>query len=508
MFGLTRDNVSGNALLVGVGIGCGLGSLLVPVLLRATGTMHDDFSWQTELHGDASAAAMLTNATLAGASNATLLAGVPAVAKRGYLSLYLSALRSFPSGSVYSDWCTLLVTALLLLALRLLYQWGWRPFEYRRGYAPDQRLAAAFLRSAGDIPPGYPNTWFKVADVRDIPSDYSKGAYRIDALGEALMLFRLPAAHLHAFESQGDADDLSEGRVVTLVESSLPAGCDPLKLADLPKARLAQRWCTKEINQMVFIWHHDDNDKAHAEQAQTEGGAEVTASESQRTAPRLALPDWEIPVIPGMEGWRFHGKVSHEIACHLQEIPENGADNAHLEYIHGDFLLSWLGKIIRHTWDGVWETQPAPLAHVAKLTLKQQVTVLGRRMPLTALDSNVLQVGPALVQLIFPTPLGKVAVIETVTPVYSTLQRAQNVLWAEPTVPRFMAKVFLMGLVVQFERDIPVWNFKHFLRRPLVLREDGPILKYRRWMRQFYTNEQYQAELERAGAGAMTFANE
>ena len=40
-----------------------------------------------------------------------------------------------------------------------------------------------------------------------------------------------------------------------------------------------------------------------------------------------------------------------------------------------------------------------------------------------------------------------------------------------------------MGLVVQFERDIPIWNFKHFLRKPLILKEDGPILKYRRWMK-------------------------
>jgi cholesterol 7-dehydrogenase len=277
------------------------------------------------------------------------------------------------------------------------------------------------------IVPGYPNTWFKVADVRDIPVSYGAGCYRTDALGEALMLFRLPANH--PFVSQGEGDDLSEGRVVTLVENSLPSGVDPLNLKDLPLiARRAQRWCTREINQMVFVWHHDDNDKANTTTA--ENAADDDANNA--APPSMALPDWQIPLIPGMDQtWRFHGSVTHEIACHLQEIPENGADNAHLEYIHGDFLLSWLGKIVRHSWHGVWETQPAPQAHVAKLTLKQQVTVLGRRVPLTALDSHIDQVGPALVQLIFPTPLGKVAVIETVTPVYSTLQRAQNVLWAE-----------------------------------------------------------------------------
>jgi hypothetical protein len=153
--------VSGNALLVGVAVGCGLGSMLVPVLLRATGTMHDDFSWGQQAAGLSSGLA--SNATDAAAalnnsSNVTAATASSGIAARGYLSLYLSSLRSFPSGSVYSDWCTLLVTALLCLAARLLWQWGWRPFEYRRGYAPDQRMAAAFLRSAGDIPPGQSHT--------------------------------------------------------------------------------------------------------------------------------------------------------------------------------------------------------------------------------------------------------------------------------------------------------------------------------------------------------------
>jgi hypothetical protein len=65
-----------------------------------------------------------------------------------------------------------------------------------------------------------------------------------------------------------------------------------------------------------------------------------------------------------------------------------------------------------------------------------------------------------------------------------------------------------MGLTVQFERDLPIWNWKHFLRRPLILREDGPILKYRRWMRQFYSNKEYQADLQKQADALNKFANE
>lgn len=32
--------------------------------------------------------------------------------------------------------------------------------------------------------------------------------------------------------------------------------------------------------------------------------------------------------------WEYKGRTEHEINCHIQEIPENGADIAHLNYLH------------------------------------------------------------------------------------------------------------------------------------------------------------------------------
>lgn len=294
-----------------------------------------------------------------------------------------------------------------------------------------------------------------MCDVLDVPKSYAKGCYRIDALGEALCILRLPAVHPFG-------PTLHEGEVVVLVESSL-GGIDPsrdlMAACDPRRNPRAQRWHSKEINQMVFIWHHDDN---HTSQADLDARAEKNGGGSRATSPNPDEPSacaatpqkplWEIPLIAeGIDAWNYHGRVTHEIACHIQEIPENGADVAHLDYIHGGFLLSWL-HFIRHEWQAVWSTQSDPVGHVAKLVLNQQVSVLGCKIPFTSLDSRIDQVGPALVQLIFPTPFGRVAVIETVTPILHTLQRAQNVLWAERTVPRWMAKIFLMGLVVQFER--------------------------------------------------------
>jgi len=54
-------------------------------------------------------------------------------------------------------------------------------------------------------------------------------------------------------------------------------------------------------------------------------------------------------------------------------------------------------------------------------------------------------------------------------------------------VPRWFGKFVLNNLVVQFERDVPIWDNKTYLPNPMVIKEDGDILRYRRWFSQFYS---------------------
>lgn len=32
--------------------------------------------------------------------------------------------------------------------------------------------------------------------------------------------------------------------------------------------------------------------------------------------------------------WIYKGRTEHEIQCHVQDLPENGSDLAHLNYLH------------------------------------------------------------------------------------------------------------------------------------------------------------------------------
>lgn len=73
----------------------------------------------------------------------------------------------------------------------------------------------------------------------------------------------------------------------------------------------------------------------------------------------------------------------------LQDIPENGADVAHLNYLHEAGISSgsevnykdllW-GKIHTHEWVGKWEGLGPPNNHVGRMTLSMTNKLLGIRI--------------------------------------------------------------------------------------------------------------------------------
>jgi cholesterol 7-desaturase len=169
-------------------------------------------------------------------------------------------------------------------------------------------------------------------------------------------------------------------------------------------------------------------------------------------------------------------------------MPENGADFAHLNFLHVPCAVSRaLSHIILHRWLGKWQPGEDDDSHHAYLDLHQHMEVRGVQLPGTYVHVDVTQEGPGLVFLRFDTPVGKLIVIETVTPIAPLLQRATHVIYAAPLIPRALAKFVLFGLVVQFERDLPIWNNKTFVPKPLVVEGDGPIAGFRRWYAKFYS---------------------
>jgi len=217
----------------------------------------------------------------------------------------------------------------------------------------------------------------------------------------------------------------------------------------------------KEVNEGIYLWHHADEPE----------------------------PLWEVPRFPELnDTWAVHGRTEHVVSAHIQEMPENGVDTAHLNVLHTSFAIDFLFSFIfTHVWSATWTAGTEEKEHTAEVVVKQGLKFLGWLIPGSTTVTTIQQIGPGLVFLFFETGVGRFAVHETVTPLAPLLQRVTHTAWAEPRLPRVIAKIVFRAMLGQFERDVPIWNTKTYVEKPILVKNDGNIGQYRRWFAKFYS---------------------
>lgn len=207
--------------------------------------------------------------------------------------------------------------------------------------------------------------------------------------------------------------------------------------------------------------------------------------------------------------------VTNILFIFLKDIPENGADQAHLSAVHGPamFLQDFFPNLARHSWtEAVWiackkeckteegitststslpnvaaekENTETNDRHKAILRLKHSL-VLFEKYKILQLSVEAVQIGPGYVELRLGSRWGPLCILQTVTPVEPLLQRITHLMFSSRFLGLY-AKVVMIGETVMFERDLQVWNNKTFAKTPVLVKQDRTILDYRRWFSQFYS---------------------
>ncbi|CAH2317044.1 cholesterol 7-desaturase-like [Pelobates cultripes] len=253
--------------------------------------------------------------------------------------------------------------------------------------------------------------------------------------------------------------------------------CSRIPYAEkVPDFAKIKTWPSCEINGMIFVWFHCD-------------GVE---------------PTWSVPEQPEITAkeWVYRGRTEHFVNAHIEEIPENAADIAHLTFLHEPGIItgtdlrytkSRLWDFVKHTWKVQWMPEPPPNKHCSQMLLVHQLLLFGKHVPL--LDFNVVarQVGPGIVFLTFKHNfLGTGVILQSVTPVEPLLQKVTHIIYYQRNIPTLIPKFMLKAECIQFERDVMVWNNKKYVSKPLLVKEDAAIQKHRRWYSQFYSENSPQ----------------
>jgi len=380
----------------------------------------------------------------------------------------------------------LLASVPVFLILRYLYQFFFKPYVF---ILPEQKYNRKDRpnRLVGKVPPFYPNGWFKICDSFELP----RGAHKyVHQCGQHLIAFRgsvdgkvgcvdAYCPHLGANMGQG-------ARVVgDCIECPFhgwlfdkQGKCEYIPYTDkVPDVAKVKQYPCVEVNGMILMYHHAD----------------------QEETPDMT-PQWMPPRIDAIENGDFvlHGKFQTFVKCHVQEIPENGADAAHLNVLHAPVAPTCLPTFATHLWNAQWQTSKEPnCEHMSSISLDQCLRLGGKTVPLTNVHGDINQVGPGIVNLKLTASFGTYYVIETVTPYGPMLQNVEHVVYGKNTVfSRIFAKILLTAFCGQFSRDIIVWNNKTYAHKPLLVKNDGPIAQFRRWYAQFYSENSKRQDLD------------
>ncbi len=310
------------------------------------------------------------------------------------------------------------------------------------------------------MPRGFPHTafpkgWFRVADSADLAPGQIKAVHYF---GQDLVLFRGEDGRAHLLDAYCAhlGAHLGHGGEVCGNTLRCPfhawrydgsGKCVEIPYAKRipPKAHI-RAWTLCEKVGIIFA-HYD-----------SEGGA----------------PAYELPDVPewGSEEWSPPDSITFKVRAHCQEMAENVVDDAHFKYVHGTHSMPESSAEI----DG----------HIFHVVSKSKVgTPRGETEGRIEIHSHGLGFGTTRFTGVVDTLL--VISGAPIDEEYSetTIRFMVKKLGNEEATAN-VGKAFIAEIKRQFSQDIPIWENKIHLTRPVLCDGDGPIALLRRWARQFY----------------------
>lgn len=217
----------------------------------------------------------------------------------------------------------------------------------------------------------------------------------------------------------------------------------------IPPAAKVHSWPVVERNGLIFIWFHPDREP----------------------------PSWEIPVVEewGSDEWSEPVSRRFEVRSHPQEMAENTVDPVHFHFVHGtprtpEMSAEIDGHIFRAR-QGLTFTTPQ-----GEVPGEVQIEAHGCGFGVTrfhgVVESLLLITGAPV-----DDELHRTTIRFSVKKIAGNEEATTNV-----------GRAFVAEIERQYGQDIPIWENKIHLERPVLCDGDGPIGLLRRFYRQFYPN--------------------
>lgn len=389
---------------------------------------------------------------------------------------------------------------LVWLAYRVVLAWKRSASERarrRKDAERSRRLSRA--RRLATYPSSFPSGWYPVALSTEVTAGQ---VLHVQALGEDFAVFRSLGAPesvsvLDAYCPHLGANMAVGGKVKgNCLECPFHGWCFdgetgrattvPYCEHGAPSNARVRSWPVREKFGFICVYYNA---------AEAARGAQAAATIGLCTGSHALMedPTYEPMDVPSVDSGEavFRGSHEQDVRMHLQEFAENSVDYAHFEPVHGRLLFPFTntpipGCEIQHR--ASWSIGEEP--HTAYFDDDVFIRVFGRDLRWTGLRARITFSGPGgMVMFHFPTPLGAVYMFQTHMPMDLLEQRVRFRWYADKYMPRLLVWWVATNWITQWAQDLQVWENKLYLRRPALVKNDGPVVQLRRWYNQFYAAE-------------------
>ncbi|WP_424891908.1 Rieske 2Fe-2S domain-containing protein [Streptomyces sp. XH2] len=221
-----------------------------------------------------------------------------------------------------------------------------------------------------------------------------------------------------------------------------------------PRARLTLRE-VREVDGTLALWHHS----------------------------RGLRPTWEIPSSTPA-AFSPAGHVVHTVVAHPQDVMENAVDTGHGRPVHRMDTEVRRIRCTGTTMEVGLSTSPAGIRRNGYLVANQvhyDLRIHG--LGWLSARASVPKLRSFIRFWTMPTPID---------PRHIELRIAVNVEEAAGiTLPHWATKLLSKAFAPLINRDgskdFPIWRHKTYVEHPKLTKGDGPIMEYRRWAGQFYS---------------------
>lgn len=307
--------------------------------------------------------------------------------------------------------------------------------------------------------PSSPNGWFAIAFSAELEAG---SVLTRRAFGQELVVFRAeggaPAVleahcpHMGAHLGHGGrVDDCAIKCPFHGLRFDRTGACVSLPHGGKPPQAKARAFTAIERNGIVLVWHHS----------------------------RGEAPSWEPPALAGGE-WSEQKTQTLKLRTHVQETAENSVDLAHFSQVHGYENVAIVREAMTHGAHlTIALTATRSLASVGMdgdVSFVFDIDVWGLGCSIVNVDVKTF--GIASRQIVMATPVDDETCELRLAACVKKLPDAG--------ATAHMLEMTWQGFTQDVMQDVPIWENKRYLDKPLLTIEDGPVALYRRWVKQFY----------------------